>query len=90
MLQKKNTHSKELKSKSIHESPSRETEDTKEVVAPKIKRLSVEPELPEDVLPVVEEKNDDESSTSEDAEDSADEVSLDDEELNPFGDKWEQ
>jgi len=40
---------------------------------------------------LIEEKGDDEVPVvTEDAEEGGDEISLDDEELNPFGDKWEQ
>lgn len=55
-------------------------------------KKTIELDLPEDTVPVTEEKIiDDESPAAEDAEDAAaDEISLDDEELNPFGDKWEQ
>lgn len=40
---------------------------------------------------IIDEKEaDDLPIVTDDTEDSGDEVSLDDEEINPFGDKWEQ
>jgi len=40
---------------------------------------------------LIEDKEDEDLPvTPEDTDDPADELSLDDEELNPFGDKWEQ
>ena len=52
----------------------------------------IEIEIPEEVPAAVEEKTDDESAASEEgAEDgTGEELTLDDDELNPFGDKWEQ
>ena len=45
-----------------------------------------------DILPEVDEKIVDEENPliASEEEESDDEVSLDDEDLNPFGDKWEQ
>jgi hypothetical protein len=41
--------------------------------------------------PIIEEKEEDIATPSEDSDEfSTDELSLDDDELNPFGDKWEQ
>jgi hypothetical protein len=43
------------------------------------------------ITPEIEEKADDESHTPENEnEESEEDVTLDEEELNPFGDKWEQ
>ena len=46
--------------------------------------------LPEDPVPL-EEKTDEEVPATDDPDEVAsDEIALDDEELNPFGDKWVQ
>lgn len=51
----------------------------------------VELDIAEDVLPLEDKEDPESAEAAEDAEDAAnDEVGLDDDELNPFGDKWEQ
>jgi len=67
-------------------------EDLSEVIdATKIKSKAIEIELPEEPSVAIEEKVEDEAAIpAEDAEELAsEEISLDDDELNPFGDKWE-
>ena len=67
-------------------------EEVDEVVAPasKISKV-VEVDIQDDVIGIVEEKPEaDPLLAEEDVEDAASEESaLDDEEINPFGDKWE-
>ena len=43
-----------------------------------------------DILPEADEKMDDESTIALEDEDAEDSPSLDTEDLNPFGDKWEE
>lgn len=63
--------------------------DTKALKAKK----ALELELPEEPIAIsIEDKPEEDSPVvAEDAEElAAEEISLDDDELNPFGDKWEQ
>jgi hypothetical protein len=51
----------------------------------------IEIEEPEAILPVDEKVADEDSpAVTEDEESVSEEVALDDEEVNPFGDKWEE
>jgi len=69
-------------------------QEEEEVIKPAVKgKKSLEIELPEEpaVLSLEEKPEDETPVVAEDAEElAAEEVSLDDDELNPFGDKWEQ
>lgn len=76
----------------VENKPEEEEEETEtEVDGPKSKK-AIDIEAVLEPAPIVEEKVDDEIvSPLEDADElSSDELSLDDDELNPFGDKWEQ
>ncbi|MEI6304483.1 MAG: hypothetical protein WCP09_00485 [Candidatus Taylorbacteria bacterium] len=77
------------KTKPIAKDPNEEGD---EVVAP-VQKISkvVEVDIQDDVIGTVEEKPEVDPLLSEDeSEDSSSEESgLDDEEINPFGDKWE-
>ncbi len=94
MAQKKKISLKKSKTKE-KASPEQETEietndDAEEVVGPKAKK-GVDLESALEPAAIIDEKIDDELPVSLEDEDSAsEEISLDDEELNPFGDKWEQ
>lgn len=68
-----------------------EAETETEADGPKSKK-SIDIEAVLEPAPIIEEKVDDEIVTpTEDGDElSTDELSLDDDELNPFGDKWEQ
>ena len=68
-----------------------DSSDSLEPIPSKIKKPT-DLELPEEAPVIFENKDDDEVPLdSEEAEEiAADEPALDDEELNPFGDKWEQ
>ena len=90
MPQIKNTHSKQMKNKKVVTSTTQDAEDMVDPVLEKNKK-TIELDVAEEVLPTMEEKLEEETSISDDSEDSsADELTLDDDELNPFGDKWEQ
>ena len=101
MSSTKNTHSKPLKSRLapkamtkmpvISPAPTKDMEDVARPQTLKVKK-PIDLDIAEDAIPALEEKAvDEESLAAEDAEDAAtEEISLDDEELNPFGDKWEQ
>lgn len=69
-----------------------QTEETEEVVAP-VSKISkaVEVDIQDDVIGIVEEKPEiDPLLADDESDDSAtEEAGLDDEEINPFGDKWE-
>lgn len=94
MSHTKNINTKNHKAKaSAGETKPAESEEL-EVTEELILKPKKVPELDiveEPVAILVEEKTDDDAATTEDAEESAEnELSLDEEELNPFGDKWEQ
>ncbi len=94
MAQKKKISIKKSKTKESA-SPEQETEvetseDAEEVVGPKAKK-GVDLESALEPASIIDEKVDEDLPISLDDEESAsEEISLDDEELNPFGDKWEQ
>ncbi len=94
MLRTKTPHQKLIKTRSKPAESVAKEEDGEAVMIDVVKsKKPLEIEIPEDVIEtaIVEEKADDESTVAEDAEEAAaDEVTLDDDELNPFGDKWEQ
>jgi hypothetical protein len=98
MPQKKKSASKSSSKSKIKEKQSvanpeieSETTEEEEIVGPKAKK-SVDIESALEPATIIDEKSDDDLPVvTEDGEDSlGDELSLDDEELNPFGDKWEQ
>ena len=61
-----------------------------DVDSPKAKKI-VDLEQALEPANIIVEEESDSPTTSEDSEESAgDEISLDDDEINPFGDKWEQ
>ena len=66
---------------------STETEEVVDIISIKSKKIE-DPEEVEAFLP--EEKVEDETVADDDAEELADEIGLDTEEINPFGDKWEE
>ncbi len=69
------------------------SEDTDEIDDPLLSKNKkpLEIDIPDEIITPIEEKTDEELAVTEDGEDaSGDELSLDDDELNPFGDKWEQ
>ena len=69
-----------------------EEEDGGDIVMPSKKSVKPIAEIDTvDILPEIDEKVDDESVALEiEDEDSEDIPSLDEDDLNPFGDKWEQ
>ena len=84
---KNNTKEKEVSSQ---ETDPETSEDTMELEGPKAKK-SVDLESALEPAVIIDEKSDEDVPVVTDDEDaSGDELSLDDEELNPFGDKWEQ
>lgn len=92
MSKTKNTHVKEIKKKNhSHEKESAPLE-TLDPRATNIKKI-IEIDITEETVPL-DEKAEEETLAAEDAEDAEDaaveEITLDDDELNPFGDKWEQ
>ncbi len=98
MSQKKKSASKsspKSKTKDKTNVTGQETENEinveEEIVGPKAKK-SVDIESALEPAAIIDEKSDDEiPAVTEDGEDAlGDELSLDDDELNPFGDKWEQ
>jgi len=97
MAQKKNISTvKKTKKDSARESSTERTpdvetsEEVEEVIGPKAKK-GVDLESALEPAVIIDEKVDEDLPvSSEDEESAADEVTLDDEELNPFGDKWEQ
>jgi len=89
MSQKKTLHTK---TKPVQKDVETEGEiETTEIDGPKAKK-EIDLEAALEPAVIVEEKiEDDIASTPEDGEDElGEEAVLDDEELNPFGDKWEQ
>jgi len=83
---------KHAPAKNLHKKNEAVAEDENEIVdAKSLKKKSGEIELPEEPI-VVEDKLVEEETAlaTEEAEDAENEITLDDEELNPFGDKWEQ
>ena len=66
-------------------------EEVDEVVDPKAKK-AVDLESALEPVSIIDEKVEDETPvlTDESDESVGEEISLDDDELNPFGDKWEQ
>jgi hypothetical protein len=92
MSQKKTLHSKNTKPKPVSKDSEGENEaEVAELDGPKAKK-GVDIEAALEPAAIIDEKvEEDILPPSEDAEDAnADELTLDDEELNPFGDKWEQ
>lgn len=89
MAQKKKQN-KKVKSKSA-EVESETENDVAEIGDPKTKKV-IDIEAALEPAAIVDEKIEDEiPPIAEDLEDaSSEEISLDDDELNPFGDKWEQ
>jgi hypothetical protein len=85
MAQTKSLHAKSTK---IHPAP--EAED--ELKDPQIQsdKKVIDPDLILDTAPLDEKIDDEIVAPTEETDESGDELSLDDEELNPFGDKWEQ
>jgi hypothetical protein len=92
MSQKKTLHSKNTKTKPAPKDNEAENEsELTELDGPKAKK-GVDLEAALEPAAIIDEKVEDEIlPVGEESEDgSADELTLDDEELNPFGDKWEQ
>jgi hypothetical protein len=92
MSQTKNTQSKRIKSKALGKTVEEKAVGIIDARIEKNKR-PIELDLPEEPVAaiVLEEKTDEETVQAEDAEEvAAEEPSLDDDEVNPFGDKWEQ
>lgn len=95
MAQKKKNLTKKTKnnedvSSSDQENEIETTEDSPEIEGPKAKK-GVDIESALEPAAIIDEKTDDDLPVSVDDEDSTgEELSLDDDELNPFGDKWEQ
>lgn len=89
----KKSSSKEKTKVANHETESetnKDTDEIEEVEGPKAKK-SVDLESALEPAVIIDEKTDDDLPLMSDDEDSSsDELSLDDDELNPFGDKWEQ
>lgn len=86
MAQKKKTvtKNKEIENK-------KDSVDEEEVIEPKAKK-AVDLESALEPVSIIDEKVEDETLvlTDEGDESVGEEISLDDEEINPFGDKWEQ
>lgn len=91
MTQKKKSAVKNKEKDIETEKSSIDEEEMDEPVGPKAKK-SVDLESALEPAIIVDEKPEDEAPIlSDDSDDSvSDEISLDDDELNPFGDKWEQ
>jgi hypothetical protein len=97
MAQKKNISTvKKTKKDSARDSSAERTpeadtsEEVEEVIGPKAKK-GVDLESALEPAVIIDEKVDEDLPVvAEDEESAVDEVTLDDEELNPFGDKWEQ
>jgi hypothetical protein len=87
MAQKK----KVLKNKETKNTDTVEENEEEEIVGTKSKK-PVDLESALEPANIIDEKTDDEIPViTDDSEESAgEELSLDDDELNPFGDKWEQ
>jgi len=68
------------------------TEGEPDIIPSKVKAEPIELDDAEPLAVVLEEKllEDDPLNTGETEEDEAAEISLDGEELNPFGDRWEE
>ena len=86
-------HNKQLRSNTKPKTSIKDTsEDADDIAAPvsKINKV-IDIYIQDDVVGVVEEKPEtDPLTTNEESDESASEESgLDDEEINPFGDKWE-
>ena len=86
-------HNKQLRSNKKPKTSIKDTsEDADDIAAPvsKINKV-IDIYIQDDVVGVVEEKPEtDPLTTNEESDESASEESgLDDEEINPFGDKWE-
>ncbi len=81
----KNKEDKNTKDKEVVE------ENEEEIVGPKAKK-SVDLESALEPANIIDDKTDDEIPviTDDGEESTSEELSLDDDELNPFGDKWEQ
>ncbi|MFA6295471.1 MAG: hypothetical protein WC666_03540 [Candidatus Paceibacterota bacterium] len=94
MSSKKNTHLKQMKNRVRSKTvPVVKQETPEDIIDPQLlkNKKIIELDTVEDAVPVLEEKSDEETPATEDTDDSnTDEISLDDDELNPFGDKWEQ
>ena len=83
--------SKAKKMKKQNTKPVAKTDKEEDIIEPSILKAK-KIEIPEEVEGVIEpEEKIDDDAIAEDAEDElGEEVSLDNEELNPFGDKWEE
>jgi hypothetical protein len=92
MSQKKTLHSKNTKTKPAPKDNEVESEaEVAELDGPKSKK-PIDLEAALEPAAIIDEKVEDEVlPVGEETEDgTAEELTLDDEELNPFGDKWEQ
>jgi hypothetical protein len=93
MAQKKKVATKnKTKEKEVspQETDAETSEDSMELDGPKAKK-GVDLESALEPAVIIDEKSDEDVPVvTDDDESSTDELSLDDEELNPFGDKWEQ
>ena len=95
MAQKKKISNKKTKNNETNNSAEQENEletsdDAVDIEGPKAKK-GVDIESALEPAAIIDEKADDDLPVSVDDEDSSgEELSLDDDELNPFGDKWEQ
>ena len=89
MPQTKNLHSKHTKTR-ITSSPQQNDEDLNELKVLNVKKTSDLESILEPALILEEKTEEDPLAVVEETDESNEEVSLDDEELNPFGDKWEQ
>ena len=88
MSQTKNN--KRIKSKALGKTIEEEAEQIIDARVQKNKK-PIEIEMPEtESTASLDEKNEDDAGGEESEELATDEATLDDEELNPFGDKWEQ
>ncbi len=68
-----------------------ETENTSDLdIAPSKAKKPIEIDEPEPVVAIDEKVEEDPLVAAVEEDDSAEEISLDGEELNPFGDRWEE
>ncbi len=87
MPQTKNISAKK-NTKHTEPEPSEESNSPAILPVGKIKS-ALEVDIPDDVIGVIEEKAEVDPLLAEEETDEAAEDSLDDDEVNPFGDKWE-
>jgi hypothetical protein len=82
------SHSKQPKNKVV----SKPVETDDEIKEPLDTKKAIDIEAALEPAAIVDEKVEDDLpiAPTEDGEEAAEELSLDDDELNPFGDKWEQ